>query len=166
MAVSVVVGCTGQDSLSPSWLSALLSESESVTLASVSSGSAEFESLLGLSASTTRYPWGTCILVDGKDVRLLADGRPVNFFAEDRESLSIEFADLLNVRIVESVAHGIIHYRNIPNGVWHVGLPDCPVASSDEALLARWRSAGTNSFGWISSTHPAETQLRAETAGQ
>ena len=174
----IVLGTSGKPSLTYAMLASLMHRrTEPLVLASISSGDIEFsqalsqayeENHLDMSHSTSEL-WGTRVQGPVGQIRLLADGRPINFFYHGRTSLPSSFADLTNFRLVEALtaqrrygfAQGgtVFPWASIEAGPW----------LSDEALLSEFCSAngyrcGPNSIDFLRelglyAQHPSEAHL-------
>jgi hypothetical protein len=150
--VTLIVGSCGASALTWSSLSECLSHaSQPVALVSVSSGEVEFSGALidGLSrgeveVNTARAQWGTILTSTLGTIHLLADGRPVNFFAGPNCSLGMTCADLLNGRLAEALCWKAAD--NAPRGgrllEWASGDQEGPWVSEGEYLARFCRNAG------------------------
>jgi len=163
----LVLGATGVDQHGGLLRSASVGLTHPLYLASASSGDLEFQSIIrdqSFLESCTRRRWG---LDGGPELRLnvLANGLPVNFFRPDSQSLSAEFADLLNFRLVEAMFYGMVqgsshlapqvhHWADAGRGPW----------LADEEMLSEWKRVHKRSaIDWLEmlAPHPSEAMATA-----
>lgn len=174
-ASDVVLGATGTDANPDLVLRGVQGEASRRPHCLVSASSREIEfatvrEALGRSLVREQFSWGDRYSSDLQQVDVIAAGRPVNFFVPGGASLSAEFADLLNFRLVEALAFGLAN-RDAAKRVHGWAAPSNGPWVPDDEMLRQWASAyGRTGLAWTStlSPHPAESfiagNLQAATA--
>ncbi|WP_346898993.1 hypothetical protein [uncultured Roseibium sp.] len=113
----IVFGATGEDISESPVLQTILSSVKRAFLISCSSGSVEYKTWREKNHTnlleTTQI--GECYRADGRIIYLLANGRPINFYRKDAESLPICVADLVNATLVGAAATALSSGANFPS---------------------------------------------------
>lgn len=173
----LVLGATGSAAFSVTDLASLVKgrEDRAVRFASVSSGEIEYSDALTALAeadepsSRRPTPWGSVIDLDGAECLLLADGRPVNFFSEVDQSLSIAAADLINGTLVDALTSPTTPTAIASFRYWEPGTPGSRWATEEDLLRDFAECTGLGHGGRAVDTlrdaglyniHPAEDHLR------
>lgn len=180
---TIWIGCVGAPVFGKEWLFAFLEgQGETLFLASGSSKTVEFESFLhfiegrepGIEGLVLKYvePGIGCkhYIFDyhgkSKKIVLIAEGRPVNFYAEKDASLTFQVIDLVFAEML-SLAFYLCSHRNLPARLYLLGTaPEFEEAVSEEALLQEWCSKKNitikNGIIEYLDGHPLGKQLRTQ----
>jgi S-adenosylhomocysteine hydrolase len=146
----IVVGVTGHSSFPTAAVEARTTERNApLSLVSASSRQFEFSDALDfLNARSDLWmrrkcEWGieyVALVPDRSDVRVIADGLPVNFFRPDSNSLAIRVADLINAELVTSALCLCRESSEPRHGMTRFGIGDHPQigAVAESRLIDEW----------------------------
>jgi hypothetical protein len=173
----LVLGATGAAAFSITDIASLVRgrDERPVRFASVSSGEIEYSDALAAlaeadeSSSRRATAWGSVIDVGGAECLLLADGRPVNFFSEIEQSLSMAAADLINGTLVDALTSPTTPAPEASFRYWEPGSSGSRWASEGDLLRDFAECTGLGRAGpavdvlrdaGLYDIHPAEDHLR------
>ena len=177
----IIIGATGNSSFTYEMLRQFVCSSIShIYLASASSKRVEFQSVIEFfegshhnleneiadeinSIKITRKNFGTvCDFIFNKNITLIADGYPVNFYRKGTISLTYSIIDLINAEIISLVKELLNRHNDLENEIYFLGDNKLPL---DEApLLAAWFNVFKRDIVDVWSyfdIHPCEEILRS-----
>ncbi len=180
----IIIGATGNSSFTFEMLRQFVCSNIShIYLASASSKRVEFQNVIEFfegshhhpeneiadeinSIKITRKNFGTeCDFVynaNGKNITLIADGYPVNFYRKDTISLTYSIIDLINAEIVNLVKELLNRHDDLQKEIYFLG--DCKLPLDEAPLLAEWFHAfkrNINDVWTYFDIHPCEEILRS-----
>lgn len=186
---TILIGNTGEEAFTRKMLTMFfMSASRRLYLASSSSQDQEFKVFLNMAAAKSPWPEGTALLEredfeyysrflfdyqgKQKEIFLMAQGLPVNFYRKNGISLTYSVIDLIFAQML-SEGLGFCVKDNWEKGLRLLGMEDASSGYWSEEKLARaWFSTygltGTGSGeGWdFPKSHPEADYLRQRMAGE
>lgn len=162
----LVLGNVGKPSFSMQMLQAFLQGgARRIYLASSSSKQEEFKEIFGAlqQAERVRCAQTDCYrFAGGKELVLLAEGFPLNFYDREADSLTYDMIDPVFSEMLLAAMYLRDHRGSLPSRTYLFGMDQAlGGARAEQALLARWMEL--NHFHFNAETfnlHPQEERLR------
>lgn len=162
----LVLGNVGKPSFSTEMLRAFLNgPARRIYLASSSSKQEEFKEIFGplQEARRLRYPQADCYrFPGGKELLLLAEGFPLNFYDSEADSLTYDMIDPVFSEMLISALYLREHYPQLPSRTYLFGIDEqLGGAPAEQQLLGRWMALNHLHFDAETfNRHPQEELLR------
>lgn len=162
----LVLGNVGKPSFSADMLCAFLAgPARRIYLASSSSKQEEFKEIFGplQKARRLRYPQADCYrFPSGKELLLLAEGFPLNFYDRGADSLTYDMIDPVFSEMLLSALYLREHQAQLPSRTYLFGIDEqLGGAPAEQTLLTRWMTLNHLHFDAETfNRHPQEDRLR------
>lgn len=180
----IIIGTTGRSAFSIEMLRTfIVSSSQNLILASVSSRRDEFADVLNYFSEVHNDVTYDVSSIDNvgtvysincphgdKSIVLLADGYPVNFYINNKRSLTDEMIDIVYTEIILLINVLCNRYNELTNSIHLLGADECLDTIINESAIAKeWIEKKNSEFlctgnVWeLFDCHPAEIYLRKKT---